>query len=239
MKGKKKEAVVQCALEACRILDRYGELRKAHHDAKKRKTKNWKEVNIAFLHSTFVCDPFRFSFLLSSYSILVSRMPMSFQDDYYDSDEDEFLDRTGDLAQKRAQRKARLEKTQVVETYASLKEKIENVDARLAAIQKELDASKAAGKNRFGMLLPSRNGTFTFTKRRSDITHALSSEALNKDVEGDCLDSFMKQLKSGTALDKVKRSQLRSEQTKLILERQQLVKLANIAKPPDLPPLKL
>ncbi|KAJ4439301.1 hypothetical protein ANN_07423 [Periplaneta americana] len=87
VKGKKKESVVQCALEACRILDRYGLLRQATHESKKRKAKNWEA------------------------------------EDFYDSDEDTFLDRTGTVEKKRQQRMraaGKKDPTEVVETYDSL-----------------------------------------------------------------------------------------------------------------------
>lgn len=63
--GKKKEAVLACALEACRLLDMHGELRKAQAQGRERKARDWQT------------------------------------NDFLSSDEDEFLDRTGDIERKR------------------------------------------------------------------------------------------------------------------------------------------
>ena len=86
-KGKRKEIMIQCALEACRILDAHGILRASTHERKEVKKRNWAE------------------------------------NDYYDSDEDTYLDRTGDVE---AKRKKRMEKfgvaapSQTVHTFESL-----------------------------------------------------------------------------------------------------------------------
>lgn len=64
-KGRKKDCVVQCALEACRTLDRHGVLRQANQESQKRKIQKTGDSE----------------------------------------DEDEFWDRTGDVARKK-QRKA-------------------------------------------------------------------------------------------------------------------------------------
>ncbi|XP_044262562.1 kanadaptin [Tribolium madens] len=101
-KGKKKEAVVQCALEACRILDRHGLLRQATHESRKRKPKNWEE------------------------------------NDYYDSDDDTFLDRTGAIEKKREMRiKAKV--PQKAETYESLMEKEKEISDCIRKLECELE----------------------------------------------------------------------------------------------------
>ncbi|KAF7253531.1 Kanadaptin, partial [Varanus komodoensis] len=82
--GKKKEAMIQCALEACRILDARGVLRQ-EAVSRKRKAKNWEE------------------------------------EDFYDSDDDTFLDRTGVIEQKRLNRMKKAGKIEEKpETYDSL-----------------------------------------------------------------------------------------------------------------------
>lgn len=170
-KGKKKEAVVQCALEACRLLDRLGVLRQATQESRKRKTKDWAE------------------------------------NDYYDSDDDTFLDRTGDVERKR---QSRIQKKlpQQPETYQSLVEKESKLSEDINRIETEL------------------------TKARQD---SLSK----KDVptEEDSLESYMKELKKEKTLDKQMVSKYKSELIVLKQEHAKVLKLANIARPADLPRL--
>ncbi|NXG66954.1 NADAP protein, partial [Hemiprocne comata] len=86
--GKKKEAMVQCALEACRLLDARGVLRQ-EAVSRKRKSKNWED------------------------------------EDFYDSDDDTFLDRTGAVEKKRLNRMKKAGKIEEKpETYNSLVRRI-------------------------------------------------------------------------------------------------------------------
>ncbi|KAH9491418.1 Kanadaptin [Bulinus truncatus] len=104
--GKRKDAVVACALEACRILDRLGLLRSSTHEGRKRKQKKWED------------------------------------DDYYDSDEDTFLDRTGTIEKKRVMRMKKAGKDKP-ETYESLLEKYNAVSEQIMDIEKKLQKAKA------------------------------------------------------------------------------------------------
>ncbi|XP_037274788.2 kanadaptin [Rhipicephalus microplus] len=171
VKGKKKEAVIACALEACRILDQHGELRKSCHEARKRKEKNWEE------------------------------------NDFYDSDEDTFLDRTGTIEKKREMRRkmAKKEATEV-DTYDTLLEKLRIVEEQIGQVQAKLEESKRA------------------------------SERAENEAD-DSLEAFMNALKSRSLEDKTQRSRWRQELAGLLQERLRLTRVANIAKPAHLPPL--
>lgn len=108
LSGKKKEAVIQCALEACRILDRHGLLRKATHESRKKKERNWEE------------------------------------DDYYDSDEDIYLDRTGTIEKKRQIRMNKVGKSgKSAETYDSLLERHTEIVMEMQEIENKLAQAKA------------------------------------------------------------------------------------------------
>ncbi|XP_051941670.1 kanadaptin isoform X1 [Hippocampus zosterae] len=100
--GKKKEAAVQCCLEACRMLEARGLLRQ-EAVSRKRKKKNWED------------------------------------EDYYDSDDDTFLDRTGTVEKKRKERMKKAGKIEErTETYESLLAKLSQVEKEVAEAQKKL-----------------------------------------------------------------------------------------------------
>nr|XP_046268268.1 kanadaptin [Scatophagus argus] len=104
--GKKKEAAVQCCLEACRMLEARGLLRQ-EAVSRKRKKKNWED------------------------------------EDYYDSDDDTFLDRTGTVEKKRQERMKKAGKIEErPDTYESLVAKLSEVEKELAETQKKLSAAR-------------------------------------------------------------------------------------------------
>ncbi|XP_019768741.1 kanadaptin isoform X2 [Dendroctonus ponderosae] len=167
-RGKKKEAVVQCALEACRILDRAGILRQATHESRKRKTKDWEE------------------------------------NDFYDSDEDTFLDRTGTIEKKREKR-MKVKQPDKAQTYESLVQKEKDLTASIADIEKKLGEAQIS-----------------------------ADASSDNNTEEDSLDSYMKGL-SDDKLDKQTVSKLKLELTNLRKERANIIRLANLAKPADMP----
>ncbi|KAL4228390.1 Kanadaptin [Mactra antiquata] len=171
--GKKREAVIACALEACRILDRHGELRKSAQESRKRKQRNWEE------------------------------------DDFYDSDDDVYLDRTGAIEKKRALRKEKIgKKEKDAETYESLLEKHKNIVTEIEEIETKLEQAKQQAA-------------------------AMDNE------EVDALDAYMNAIKSGMMDTKTKMKfkrqvmELKQEEQKL----RKLVNIAKPASLPELKPV--
>lgn len=173
-KGKKKEAVIQCALEACRLLDRQGVLRQAKHESHERKKRDWAE------------------------------------NDYYDSDDDDFLDRTGDVQRKRIRRMrdAVGKDNAFVENYDTLITKYNEVTKELATLEEKL--AKA-----------------DFLKQVSECTS----------VADDDLDTYLNKLQSEVP-DKHKRVTWKLRAVDLRKDELRLRRLSNIARPLGVPELQ-
>ncbi|XP_050678448.1 kanadaptin [Leptidea sinapis] len=174
-RGKKKEAVIACALEACRILDRAGLLRQAKHESRRRKQRDWSA------------------------------------DDYYDSDEDTFLDRTGSVEKKRRQR---MQKHGVVQredstpaTYDDLLKRITEIEEKIEAEEKNLERLRA------------------------------SSKQAHSDVESDALDAFMSSLGKQSMAQKADISRSKMSIHKMKAELTKTQRLAELARPAHAPPI--
>jgi len=171
--GKKKEAIVHCALEACKILDMYGLLRQSTHESRKRKEKNWE------------------------------------QEDFYDSDEDNFLDRTGDIDAKRKKRMKKFGKAAgTVDTYESLMEK-----------HKLLMTDLQHAKSKLNRL--NKNVTKEYGENNDE----------------DSLESYMTDLRNYKTVDKVEIKRLKIKINELQEDEEKLRKVINIVRPTTLPEL--
>ncbi|ALC45470.1 CG7706 [Drosophila busckii] len=168
-KGRKKDCVVQCALEACRTLDRHGVLRQANQEAQKRKiVKNTDS-----------------------------------------DDEDEFWDRTGDVARKK-QRKA-CASTNVTLTYEDLLKQETELNIEMAQVEHQI-------------------GAYHQNEKR------MREQAEKQKSADDDLDNFMDTLSDNvTSVDKTEIKKLRLEEQRIKAEQLKLQRLIKIAKPTMLP----
>ena len=131
------------------------------------------------------------------------------EDDFYASDEDEFLDRTGSIQVKRKQRMKIAGKIEdKAETYESLVEKHRVNKEELDQCEKELKEA--------------------LTRK----------EKADNDSDNLDLDSYLAELKKGAQVDKQTIQKLKVRISTLNQEIDRLTKLINIAKPASLPELK-
>ncbi|XP_053621984.1 kanadaptin [Plodia interpunctella] len=172
-RGKKKEAVIACALEACRILDRAGLLRQAKHESRRRKERDWSA------------------------------------DDYYDSDDDTFLDRTGAVEKKRSIRmKKHNQQPDKPLTYDDLLKQISDIETKITAEEKCLARLRE------------------------------NSKPVQQSGDEDALDAFMSSLSGKQSVaQKADISNAKMNIRKLQAELSKVQRLAEIARPAHLPPL--
>ncbi|XP_064159661.1 kanadaptin [Anguilla rostrata] len=171
--GKKKEAAIQCSLEACRILEARGLLRQ-EAVSRKRKKKNWED------------------------------------EDFYDSDDDTFLDRTGVVEKKRKERMKRAGKIEErPETYDSLVEKLAGVEKELAEAERKLSTS---GKG--------------------------AAQSSSEDPLDAFMSEVRSEVRGAGAMDGVERRKLHLHASELRRETQRLRRLVELTRPAQLPALQ-
>ncbi|CAG12456.1 unnamed protein product [Tetraodon nigroviridis] len=176
--GKKKEAAIQCCLDACRMLEARGLLRQ-EAVSRKRKKKNWED------------------------------------EDYYDSDDDTFLDRTGTVEKKREERMKKAGKIEEhPETFKSLVAKLAEVEKELAETQRKLDVGKR-GESSQDPLCPDSSGSST----------------------EDPLDAFMTAVRSEAVMDSIERKKLHLHVADLRKDVQRLRGLVELTRPTQIPSL--
>ena len=125
--------------------------------------------------------------------------------DFYDSDEDNYLDRTGDIEKKRLMR---MEKAGKLQDESKARNKAHTFDSIQADIQALL-------------------------VEKSELDTKLDKcKAISKAVNDADLDSYIESLKVGT-LDTVTRAKLRRRLVEIKMELNRLDKLLNVAKPKD------
>lgn len=170
-RGKKKECMAACALEACRILNAHGVLKQSHGEsAKRKKEKDWQSA------------------------------------DYYDSDEDTYLDRTGDIERKRIKRmqQAGLDakqadsdaKSNKVHSFESLKCDMSKLIVEKLQIEEKLNKCKE----------------------------------ISKAIDDDDIDAYINSLKT-CELDTITRAQLRRRVVEITNQIGKCEKLLKVAKP--------
>nr|CAD7454118.1 unnamed protein product [Timema tahoe] len=128
------------------------------------------------------------------------------EDDFYDSDEDTYFDRTGNVENKRQRRmKAAGKVTSETETYDTLTKKYDVVLAEIKAVESKLTALKKPAK--------------------------LQAENIDDDDDSDPLDKYINDISSGIQDEKKLKVQLEGLKT----EEQRLYTLIKIATPASFP----
>jgi len=130
------------------------------------------------------------------------------ENDFYDSDEDEFLDRTGEIEAKRQKRMAAVGKgsEEKAMTFADLTGKLDAIKDEIIDIERKLE------------------------KAKQDVAEKSAGSE-------DSLEAFMTAIKSGRSLDTKTRIKLKVRLQELKKEQLKVQKLADIARPANMPAL--